>query len=246
MEVGGGGGGDVSEVAGRGAGGGQHRGVVAGGGQGRGGAGASAGEAGVDPAAPEVQGGGVRVDEGRGGAAHAVFQRVSAAVLLPDDGRDGGVHVAGGGGDGDAGGQRDDGDRVDHAGGDGEGAAVRDPGGGADGGGGRRRGGDGVGHARDHLPRLHRVPAAELLAHEEPADPSGPDGGQEVLPVVSQAHRSQGIEIGRCCSNGNRELTQENALVGRGRRFERGLRPRNRMGRFGGGRRGPFRKLSGV
>ena len=48
-----------------------------------------AGEAGVDHAAHEVQGGGVRADEGGGGAAHAVLQRVPAAVLLPDDGRDG-------------------------------------------------------------------------------------------------------------------------------------------------------------
>ena len=124
------GGGDVPEAAGRGAGGGQHRGAAAGDRQGRGGARAGAGEAGVDQAAQEVQGGGVRAGEGRGGAAHAVLQRVPAAVLLPDDGRDGGVHVAGGGGDGDAGGQRGDGDRVDHADCDGEGAAVRDSGGG--------------------------------------------------------------------------------------------------------------------
>ena len=57
--------------------------------QGRDRAGAGAGEAGVDHAAHEVQGRGVRADEGRGGAAHAVLQRVPAAVLLPDDGRDG-------------------------------------------------------------------------------------------------------------------------------------------------------------
>ncbi len=42
------------------------------------------------------------------GAAHAVLQRVSAAVLLPDDGRDRDVRAAGGHGDGDAGGQRID------------------------------------------------------------------------------------------------------------------------------------------
>ena len=45
---------------------GQYRGVAAGDGQGRGGAGDGAGEAGVDHAAPEVQGGGLRLDEGRG------------------------------------------------------------------------------------------------------------------------------------------------------------------------------------
>ena len=38
---------------------------------------------------------GVRADEGRGRAAHAVLQRVPAAVLLPDDGRDGGGDAAG-------------------------------------------------------------------------------------------------------------------------------------------------------
>src|SRR6185436_7988529 len=104
------------------------------------------GQAGDDQAAQEVQGRGVRVDEGRGGAAYAVLQRVSAAVLLPDDGRDGGVHVAPGGGDGDAGGQRDDGDRADRADCDGEGAAVRDPGRRADGGGGCGHGDLGVDH----------------------------------------------------------------------------------------------------
>ena len=48
-----------------------------------------AGEAGVDHAAHEVRGRGVRADEGRGRAAHAVLQGLPAAVLLPDDGRDG-------------------------------------------------------------------------------------------------------------------------------------------------------------
>src|SRR5207249_952270 len=84
------------------------------------------------------------IREGGGGAAHAVFQRVPAAIVSGDEGRDGGGEVAGGGGDGEAGGQRDDGDRVDHAGGDGEGAAVCDPGGGADGGRRRRHGDHGV------------------------------------------------------------------------------------------------------
>ena len=136
----------------------------------------------------EVQGRSVRARQGRGGAAHAVLQRVPAAVLLPDDGRDGGVHAAGGGGDGDAGGQRDDDDRVDPAGGDGEGAAVRDSGGGTDGGR-RRRGGDhGLAHARHHLPRVHQLPATQLLDDQEPANASRPDGGQEILQVVPQAH----------------------------------------------------------
>ena len=81
---------DVPQDAGRGAGG-RQRGVPAardqaGGDRAR----AGAGEAGVDHAAHEVRGGGVRADEGGGRTAHAVLQRVPAAVLLPDDGRDGG------------------------------------------------------------------------------------------------------------------------------------------------------------
>ncbi len=46
---------------------------------------------------------GVRVEEGRRGAAQGVLQRVSAAVLYPDDGRDGDDQAAGRGRDGDAG-----------------------------------------------------------------------------------------------------------------------------------------------
>src|SRR4030095_2210391 len=125
--------GDVSEAPGRGAGRRQCGGLAARDRQGRSRARASARQAGLDQAAQEVQGRGVRADEGRGRAAHAVLQRVPAAVLFPDDGRDGGVHVAQRGGDGDAGGQRDAGDRADHADRDGEGAAVCDPGGRGDG-----------------------------------------------------------------------------------------------------------------
>src|SRR5437773_1161569 len=143
-EVGGEGGGEVPEAAGGGAGGGQHWGLAAGDRQGRGGAGAGAGQAELDQTPQEVQGGGVCAGQGRGGAAHAILQRVPAAVLFSDDGRDGGVHAAERGGDGDAGGQRDDDDRVDPAGGDGHGAAVRDPRGGAHGGRRRRRGDRGV------------------------------------------------------------------------------------------------------
>src|SRR3989449_5517810 len=100
--------------------------------EGRGGAGDGAGEPQDEHATSEVQGRGVRGDEGGGGAAHAVFQRVSAAVLLPDDGRDGGGGPAGGGGDGDAGGQRDDHGGPDLADRDGPGAALCDPRGGQD------------------------------------------------------------------------------------------------------------------
>jgi elongation factor Tu len=48
---------------------------------------------------------GVHPDEGGGRSPHAVFQRVSSAVLLPDDGRDGSGDATGRHGDGDAGGQ---------------------------------------------------------------------------------------------------------------------------------------------
>ncbi len=42
----------------------------------------------VDSAAHQVQGRGLRPDQGRGRAAHAVLQRLPAAVLHPDDGCD--------------------------------------------------------------------------------------------------------------------------------------------------------------
>ena len=91
------------------------------------GARAGAGQAGVDHAAHEVQGGGVRAVEGRGRAAHAVLQRVPAAVLPADDGRDGVDVPAGRRGDGDARGQHEHPGGADHAGGDREGVEVRDP-----------------------------------------------------------------------------------------------------------------------
>ena len=49
-----------------------------------------AGQAGEHHAAQEVQGRGVRADQGGGGPAHALLHGVPSAVLLPDDGRDGG------------------------------------------------------------------------------------------------------------------------------------------------------------
>src|SRR5207302_7315903 len=116
---------EVGEGAGGGGGGGDNWVAVGGGGGEGGGAGDGAGEAGDDQAAHEVHGGGVHLDEGRGGAAHAVFHGVPAAVLLSDDGRDGGHQAGGRGGDGDAGGQRDAGGGVDHADRAGGRAAVR-------------------------------------------------------------------------------------------------------------------------
>src|SRR5467141_1349189 len=195
-QVGGDGRGDVPQAAGRGAGGGQYWGAAARHRQRRCPARAGAGQAGLDQAPQEVQGGSVRADQGRGGAAHAVLQRVPAAVLLPDDGRDGGVHAAGGDGDGDAGGQRDDGDRADHADRDGEGAAVRHPGGGAAGGRGRRHRDRRVSDApRDHRARLHDVSAPQLHDNQESAHASGPAGAEEVLPLVQEAHAAQGDEV---------------------------------------------------
>src|SRR6185295_15285026 len=94
-------------------------------------------EAWIDHAAHEVQGRGIRADKGRRREAHAVFQRVSAAVLLSDNGRDGSGDVERRSGDGDAGRQLAVDDRVDRADRDGEGIEVRDT---------RRRANGGRGH----------------------------------------------------------------------------------------------------
>src|SRR3972149_3278302 len=72
-------------------------------------------------------GGGVGGDEGGGGGAPAVFQRVPAAFLLSDDGRDGVGDAGGGDGDGDAWGQRGAGGVVADADRDGGGGAVGHP-----------------------------------------------------------------------------------------------------------------------
>ena len=70
---------------------------------------------------------GIRIEEGRGREAHAVFHGVSSAVLFQDDGRDRGYQVARRCGDGDARGQRDDGSDADSADSDGRGFAVCHP-----------------------------------------------------------------------------------------------------------------------
>src|SRR5262249_34979540 len=110
---GGDGSGDVPEALGRGAGGGQRGRAASWERQGCLGARDGSRVAEVGDAAQEVQGDGVHPDEGGGGSSHAVLQWVSAAVLLPDDGRDGGGDAAGGTGDGDAWGQRGDGGGAD-------------------------------------------------------------------------------------------------------------------------------------
>src|SRR5204863_8858729 len=118
--------GDVQEAAGRGARGGQRRTAAARGGEGRGGARAGNREAELDQAIQEVQGRGVRAEQGGGRAAHAILQGVPAAVLFPDDGCDGSGGIAGRHGDGDAWGQCGADGGVDYAGGHGQGAALCD------------------------------------------------------------------------------------------------------------------------
>ncbi len=68
-----------------------------------------------------------RAEEGRGRAAHAVLQRLPAAVLHPDDGRDGRERAAGGRRDGHAGRQRQPDDQADRAGGAGNRFPLCDP-----------------------------------------------------------------------------------------------------------------------
>src|SRR6185369_17743165 len=80
--------GDVPQVDGRGDGGRQRRPALARHREGRHRARGVYLRAEERDAAPEVQGLGVRAVEGGGRAAHAVLQRLPAAVLLPDDGRD--------------------------------------------------------------------------------------------------------------------------------------------------------------
>src|SRR5437870_432408 len=122
--------------------------------------------------------------------------------------------VGGGGGEG----EEDEVDLEEEQGGDGVGdgggGEAGDAGGGAEGGGRRRHGDHGVGGAGDHRPRVHHVPAAELLDHEEQAHASRPARAQEVLSVVPQAHAAQrdqvvraevrGWDTGTSCSRADR------------------------------------------
>ena len=84
-------------------------------------------QAGLDHAAHEVQGRGLRPQEGGGRPSHAVLHRLPPAVLLPHDGRDRRGQPAGGHRDGHAGRQRPDGDRADPADRHGPGPALRHP-----------------------------------------------------------------------------------------------------------------------
>ena len=84
-------------------------------------------QTGLDHAAQEVSGTGIRVEEGRGRTAQGILQRVSTAVLYPHDGCDRGDHVAGGGRDGDAGRRREPDGGIDCAGRPRAGLEVRHP-----------------------------------------------------------------------------------------------------------------------
>src|ERR1035437_8672952 len=144
-------------------------------------------QAGIDHTAHDVPGTGVRVEQGRGRAAHAVLQGVPAAVLLPDDGRDGGGGVAGGHGDGDAGRQRGPEGGVDHAGGHGQRVALRDSRG-------RPHGG------RRYRNRDHKVGARH-------ASPGVNDGAERTHSHPSEGVRSPGA---RPIDHGDRGYGEEN------------------------------------
>ena len=94
----------------------------------RSGAGPGGGQAGVDHAPHQVQGRGVRLEQGGGRAAHAVLHRLPAAVLPAHHGRHRGGHAARGRRDGDARGQRGHGSDLDHPGGPGKRTPFRHPG----------------------------------------------------------------------------------------------------------------------
>ena len=79
---------DVPQAARPGAGGRQRRRAAPRHQEGRRRARPGAGEAGLGHAAQEVQGRGLRPQEGRGRASHAVLQQLPSAVLLPHDRRD--------------------------------------------------------------------------------------------------------------------------------------------------------------
>ena len=85
---------DVQEAVGRGVGRRQRGDPAARHRQGGGRARDGAVQAGLDHAAQAVRVRGVHPVEGRGRASHAVLQGVPSAVLLPDDGRDGGISAS--------------------------------------------------------------------------------------------------------------------------------------------------------
>ncbi|CAA9556568.1 MAG: Translation elongation factor Tu, partial [uncultured Thermoleophilia bacterium] len=84
-------------------------------------------QAGLDQPAHEVQGRGLRPQEGGGRPPHAVLHRLPAAVLLPHHRRDRRRPSPRGRRDGHAGRQRDDGHRAHPADRHGRGPALRDP-----------------------------------------------------------------------------------------------------------------------
>ncbi len=159
-------------------------------------------------AAPEVPGGDLRPEEGRGRAPYAVLYGLPAPVLSPDDRRDRLGQARRRRRDGHAGRRREPGDRFDHGRGHGEGPAVRDPRGRADRRGRHRHRGPGLGaggrrgifegrieHAGDDHASMRRVQAPELFfdAEQEKADREARD--QKVLSVLPGAHAAQGSQI---------------------------------------------------
>jgi small GTP-binding protein len=124
-ELGGDGSGDVPQVAGRGDGGRQRRAAAERHQPGRRRAGDGDRQAWEHHAAHPLHERSVRAEEGRRGPAQGVLQRVPAAVLHPDDGRDREHQAAGRGRDGDAWRQREPGSGADRAGGAGAGLQVR-------------------------------------------------------------------------------------------------------------------------
>ena len=118
---------DVPEAAGRGPGWRQRRLPAARRGKGRHRARPGSGQAREHSPAQEVLRRGVRAEEGRGRAPHAVLQRLSSAVLLPHDGRHRLARAAFGHRDGHAGRQRHDRCQADRADRNGRGPALRDP-----------------------------------------------------------------------------------------------------------------------
>ena len=95
--------------------------------EGGGGAGSGVVQAGVDHAAHRFRGAGVCVGQGGGRPSQAVLQQLPASVLLPDHGRDGFDHVAGGDRDGDAGRQHGHDRAARQADRDGRGTVVLHP-----------------------------------------------------------------------------------------------------------------------
>ena len=154
----------------------------------------------VDQAAHQVQGAGLRPDQGGGWPPHAVLQRLPAAVLPAHDGRHRRDRAARRRRDDHARRPRRDVRRPDHAHRPRGRPAVRHPRGWPD----RRRGlhhqhpGIADGQSRgapDDPARMHRVQAADLHDAQEQEERSEPDRADEVLSTRASAHPSPRGEV---------------------------------------------------